>query len=134
MPGLNKRIKRRTLLVGAVTSAIIAVVKSTTGQLVSAFVPDPTKPQGTPSGTLGTTSPFEHPVKLPSDISARTPLQDLYGMITPPDLHFERNHAGVPAIQPDNYKLIIHGMVDKLMVFTLAALKRFPSVARIAFL
>jgi sulfane dehydrogenase subunit SoxC len=83
---------------------------------------------------VGTRSPFERPVKKPSDTSSRTPLQELYGMITPSDLHFERNHGGVPAINPEKYELLIHGMVDRPMIFNLTDLKRFPSVSRICFL
>jgi sulfane dehydrogenase subunit SoxC len=95
---------------------------------------DPTRTPGPPPGVLGTRSPFEHPQKKPSDTSSRTPLQDLYGAITPSDLHFERHHGGVPAIDPRRYELLIHGMVDRPLVFTLADLKRFPSVSRICFL
>ena len=61
-------------------------------------------------------------------------MQDLHGTITPSDLHFERHHNGVPAIDPANYKLLIHGLVERSIVFSLADLKRFPSVSRIAFL
>jgi sulfane dehydrogenase subunit SoxC len=61
-------------------------------------------------------------------------LQDLYSTITPADLHFERHHAGVPVIDPEKYELLIHGMVDKPMKFTLHDLKRFPSVTRTCFL
>jgi sulfane dehydrogenase subunit SoxC len=67
-------------------------------------------------------------------IVSRTPLQDLHGTITPADLHFERHHAGVPQIDPQSYSLLIHGMVERPTVFTLADLKRFPSVSRICFL
>jgi sulfane dehydrogenase subunit SoxC len=66
--------------------------------------------------------------------SSGTPHQDLVGVITPSDLHFERHHGGVPEIDPSTYSLLIHGMVDRPMVFTLADLKRFPSVSRIHFL
>jgi sulfane dehydrogenase subunit SoxC len=55
-------------------------------------------------------------------------------MMTPSDLHFERHHGGVPVLDPNTYELVIHGMVDKPMVFNLQDLKRFPSVSRIAFL
>src|SRR5215210_5847701 len=102
----DKKVTRRSLLGGAITAATIALVKSTTGQLVPAVVGDPTKTLGTPPGTLGTRSAFEHPVKIPSDTSSRTPLQDLYGMITPSDLHFERHHGGVPVIDPNKYNLV----------------------------
>src|SRR6266513_2039032 len=52
----------------------------------------------------------------------------------PPDLHFERHHAGVPAIDPQRYKLLIHGMVERPQVFDLDALKRFRAVSRLHFL
>ncbi len=131
---VGSKIKRRALFGGAIAAATMALIKSSTGQMVTAMVPDPTKVPGTPPGSLGTRSSFEHLAKVPSDTSSRTPLQHLYGTITPSDLHFERNHNGVPVIDPQKYQLVIHGMVDKPMVFTLNDLKRFPSVSRIAFL
>jgi sulfane dehydrogenase subunit SoxC len=139
--GFNKKINRRLLLGAAAATAVAAIVKTTTGQSVTALVPkpvsipdDPTKVLGPPPGTLGTRSTFEQLAKKTSDTSSRTPLQNLYGIITPSDLHFERHHGGVPVIDPAKYKLLIHGMVEKPMVFTLKDLKRFPSVSRIAFL
>lgn len=136
----KKKISRRTLLGGAATAAVV-LFKSSYGKIIQAAVPesalagnDPTKIPGPPPGLIGTRSPFERPLKKPSDTSSRTPLQELYGAITPSDLHYERHHGGVPAIDPHNYELLIHGMVDKPMVFSLADLKRFPSVSRICFL
>ena len=137
----ERKISRRSLLGGAATVAVVlaqtATGKTFQAALTQAEIPlieDPTKVPGVPPGIMGTRSPFEKPVKTPSETSSRTPLQDLFGTITPSDLHFERNHNGVPAIDPAKYELIIHGMVEKPMVFTLADLKRFPSVSRIAFL
>ncbi len=95
---------------------------------------DPTKQMGVPPGKLGSRSRFETLAKSPSDISSRSPLQDFQGMLTPSDLHFERHHNGVPTIDPATYSLTIHGLVDRPTVFSLADLKRFPSVSRIAFL
>ena len=63
-----------------------------------------------------------------------TPLEKLSGIITPSGLHFERHHAGVPDINPDSYALLIHGMVDRPLKFSLADLKRFPAVSRICFI
>jgi sulfane dehydrogenase subunit SoxC len=63
-----------------------------------------------------------------------TPLQDLHGIITPNGLHFERHHAGVPTIDPDRHRLIVHGLVERPLVFTMDDLMRFPSVSRIHFL
>jgi sulfane dehydrogenase subunit SoxC len=137
----NKLISRRALLGGAATAAVV-LAQTASGKSFQAaltqselnLLEDPTKVPGVPPGKRGTRSPFETPFKAPSDISSRTPLQDLFGTITPSDLHFERNHNGVPAIDPAKYELVIHGMVQKPMVFSLADLKRFPSVSRIAFL
>jgi sulfane dehydrogenase subunit SoxC len=136
----KKNISRRTLLGGAATAAVM-LFKSSYGKMIQAAIPvsalqenDPTKIIGPPPGEIGTRSAFEHVVKKPSDTSSRTPLQDLYGTITPSDLHYERHHAGVPVIDPHKYELLIHGMVEKPMVFTLADLKRFPSQTRICFL
>jgi sulfane dehydrogenase subunit SoxC len=130
----KKRISRRKLLAGAATAATIALIRTVSGQTVHAVVGGPTKKPGVPPGKLGTRSTFEHPVKKPSDTSSRSPLQDFYGSITPSDLHFERSHNGVPAIDPEKYELLIHGMVEKPMVFTLKDLKRFPALSRICFI
>ena len=63
-----------------------------------------------------------------------TPLHELDGIITPSGLAFERHHGGIAEIDPDDYRLIVHGLVDKPLIFTLADLKRFPRVNRIHFL
>jgi sulfane dehydrogenase subunit SoxC len=140
LPSTANKIKRRTLLGGAATAAIV-FAQTAFGKVIQRAIPesmlstdDPTKIQGIPPSVLGNRSPFEQPLRKPSDTSSRTPLQDLYGTITPSDLHYERHHAGVPAIDPKKYELLIHGMVDKPMIFTLSDLKRFPAVSRICFL
>lgn len=137
---LTTKLSRRTMLGGAATAAV-AIVQTAQGKTVQESVSitellpdDPTKKVGTLAGEVGTRSSFEKVVKKPSDISSRSPLQDFYGIITPSDLHFERHHAGVPVIDPAKHELLIHGLVDKPLVFTVADLKRFPSVSRIAFL
>src|SRR5688572_28030281 len=126
----NFRLKRRALLGTIGVTAVLALTRTVKGQIVPAQLsnpaplhPDPTKVPGVVPGKIGTRSDFEKLVKKPSDTSSRTPLQDLYGIITPSDLHFERNHNGVPNIDPGKYELLIHGMVDKPMVFTLKDLK-----------
>lgn len=63
-----------------------------------------------------------------------TPLHRLKGIITPNGLVFERYHAGVPVIDPDQHRLIIHGLVERPLVFSMEQLKRFPSVSEIKFL
>ncbi len=62
-----------------------------------------------------------------------TPLADLQGIITPNGLHFCRHHAGVADINPEDHRLIIHGLVDRQLMFTMADIKRMPAVSRIHF-
>lgn len=93
----------------------------------------------TGSHPYGTPSPFEDHVvrkifgepKQLSSASARTPLEKLNGIITPNGLHFERNHGGVPEIDPAEHRLLVSGMVDRPLKFTMQDLMRFPSVSRI---
>lgn len=63
-----------------------------------------------------------------------TPLHELEGIITPNGLCFERHHAGIAEIDPDEHRLMINGLVEKPLVFTMADLKRFPRENRIYFL
>lgn len=63
-----------------------------------------------------------------------TPLGESQGIITPSSLHFERHHAGVPAIDPHEHRLMIHGLVKTPLIFTLDDLKRFPSASHIYFI
>src|SRR6516162_5949137 len=66
--------------------------------------------------------------------ASRTPHHLLDGTITPSGLHFERHHSGIPDIDPDAHRLLIHGLVKRPLVFTLEALARYPMVSRIAFI
>ena len=66
--------------------------------------------------------------------AARTPLHLLDGIITPSGLHFERSHSGIPDIDPDQHRLVIHGLVRRPLVFTVEALHRYPMESRIAFI
>ncbi|MCA1297054.1 sulfite dehydrogenase [Stappia indica] len=63
-----------------------------------------------------------------------TPLHELDGIITPNGLCFERHHGGVAEMNPTDYRLMINGLVDKPLIFTLDDLKRFPRVNRLYFL
>ena len=65
---------------------------------------------------------------------ARTPLHLLDGIITPSGLHFERSHSGIPDIDPEQHRLVIHGLVKRPLVFTMEALHRYPMESRIAFI
>ena len=107
-------------------------------------IPEWMKTPGDPMGSqpYGTPSPFEKDVvkNIPKDLpqylsaSGRTPLQDLDGIITPNGLFYERHHAGVPTIDPAQHRLMLHGLVDKPLIFTMDDIRRFPSESRIHFL
>ena len=49
-----------------------------------------------------------------------TPLPELKGIITPNGLVFERYHAGVPDIDPEQHRLMIHGMVERPLMLTIS--------------
>jgi sulfane dehydrogenase subunit SoxC len=100
---------------------------------------DSTKEQGRMMGVdggYGSRSQFETEVRWanPTKTAAFSPLQSSYGTITPSGLHYERHHAGIPNIDPARHSLIIHGMVDRPIKYSLADLKRFPTVSRTYFM
>jgi sulfane dehydrogenase subunit SoxC len=66
--------------------------------------------------------------------SSRTPHEHLEGIITPSALHFERHHNGIPDIDPAEHRLLIHGLVERPLVFDLETLSRYPLVSSIHFL
>jgi sulfane dehydrogenase subunit SoxC len=63
-----------------------------------------------------------------------TPLHELEGIITPNGLCFERHHSGVADIAWADHRLMINGLVDTQMVFTMDDLMRFPRENRTYFL
>jgi sulfane dehydrogenase subunit SoxC len=103
--------------------------------------PDPSSAAGANMRPYGDRSPYEKServlrelTKSPGTGSSRTPLQDLHGIITPSSLHYERHHSGVPAIDPAEHRLLVHGLVSRPLSFSLDDLKQFPSISRIHFL
>ena len=95
---------------------------------------------GKPVSAYGERSAFETAkralpdTRYPESASSRTPLEDSCGIITPSSLHYERHHAGVPQIDPTQHRLFVHGLVDRPSLFTVAEIRRLPSVSRIHFL
>ncbi len=74
------------------------------------------------------------PARMPGAGSSGTPHQHLTGIVTPSSLHFERHHSGVPQIDPDRHRVIIHGLVRRPLVFTMEDLWRYPMRSRMYFL
>jgi sulfane dehydrogenase subunit SoxC len=62
------------------------------------------------------------------------PIHESEGIITPNGLFFSRSHGGTAHIDPNMFRLMIHGLVDKEIVLTLDQLKRYPSVTRTHFI
>jgi sulfane dehydrogenase subunit SoxC len=64
------------------------------------------------------------------------PLQDQFGIITPSSLFYVATHRGsyVPDVNPDEHRLLIHGLVDRPLIFTMDELKRLPFVTRVHFI
>lgn len=95
---------------------------------------------GKPVSAYGERSAFETAkrglpeTQTPETAASRTPLQDSCGILTPSSLHYERHHAGVPKIDPAQHRLMIHGLVDRPLIFTMEELKRLPALSRIYFL
>jgi sulfane dehydrogenase subunit SoxC len=71
----------------------------------------------------------------PQAFGMKTPLQDSVGMLTPTPLHFIVSHGfEAPDIDPQEHRLMIHGMVDRPLIFTVDEIKRLPSVSRFHFI
>lgn len=70
----------------------------------------------------------------PEATASFTPLRDQRGILTPSALHFERHHSGVPTIDPEEHRLLVHGLVDRPLILSMEDLYRLPSVSRIHFI
>ena len=147
-PQDHELISRREALegiagtVGAVIAAsvpVAAVAQGSPPAATPAAAPGavPGRLMGAPTSAVGTRSAFAPPAgrtPVGSPVgSSLTPLHSLSGSITPSDLHFERHHAGVPAIDPATHKLVIHGLVDRPLSLSVEDIRRFPQVTRVHF-
>ena len=128
--------RRQFLTGGAVAGFVAAAVRSVRGQTAA--------PEARPKDNLayGQPSRFDNTIRRTTgrasainDTALMTPLQDLDGVITPSSLHFLMDHVnGIPDIDPQQHRLLLHGMVDRPLSFTMDELKRLPSVSRVYFL
>ncbi|RXJ89199.1 sulfite dehydrogenase [Arcobacter sp. CECT 8983] len=92
----------------------------------------------------GVPSPYEHNViRRTTDLLSSgdmyasvsmCPIHELQGIITPNGLFFTRNHGGTAHVDPEKFRLMIHGKVKKEVVLTLDELKKYPSESRIHFI
>lgn len=146
----EQEVNRRTFLAGSASLMALGAAGLVLGHAnASAQMSNPMRVPGSLPRPYGERSPFENLMRLggagpgaphgwganaPNNFNSLTPLQDLYGIITPASLHFERHHNGVPAIDPSRHRLLVHGLVERPLLFTVEELKRFPAVSRLAFI
>ncbi len=140
-PSKRRFLKRSVVLLGA--SGLVTSGSKEVGAFEPPDVPPWMKSPGAGFNEYGV--PSKHESKVTRTLirsqpgttgsgAARTPLEALDGTLTPSGLHFERSHSGVPDIDPDKHRLLIHGMVKRPLIFTIDALLRYPMVSRIHFL
>jgi sulfane dehydrogenase subunit SoxC len=109
------------------------------------LVPPWTRFLGAPVVTTGYGMPSKHEANVqrrqspgltpqPQASISFTPLQNLFGIITPSGVHFERHHSGMPEVDPAQHRLMIHGLVKRPLMLTMDDVMRFPSVSRIHFI
>jgi sulfane dehydrogenase subunit SoxC len=135
----NGLLHRRLFLTGGAAAAGLTFM---TARAAPPDVPAGMKTPGSGMRAYGERSPHEATVQrtvgaTPGTTgtgSSRTPLEALEGIITPSSLHFERHHNGVPDIDPAQHQLLIHGLVERPLIFSMEALARYPLVSRIQFL
>ena len=137
----NGLLDRRIFLAGATLAAGGAVSAPAGAQQALVDAPwmkvpgSPFTPYGQPSSHESKTARiFASAPGTTGTGASRTPHHLLDGMITPNGLHFERHHSGIPDIDPDAHRLLIHGLVKRPLVLTLAALARYPMQSRITFI
>ena len=139
---LKKGDRRRFLKKGAAMAGVaVGALRPASAQRSSGLSPDSISPgKHLPYGVRSRFETTERDYskgggQYQMSGSAGTPLQDLHGIITPSPLHFVISHGATPPdFDPKEHRLLIQGMVDRPLIFTLEELKRLPSVSRICFI
>jgi sulfane dehydrogenase subunit SoxC len=146
-PAPIRRISSRRHFMAAAAAGLVGA--GVLPKIVHAAVPpgavdryapaDPSKVPGTPTGDdggYGSRSQFETEVRwrfpTPTKESSwtMTPLGGSMGIITPSGLHYERHHSGIATIDPAKHVLYVHGMVERPKKYSMADIKRMPSISR----
>lgn len=110
------------------------------GAALAGVALQPSQPASTNQDLLqrrayGRRSPYETSMRENYAPEGHTPLHEQLGIITPSALHYVVSHGYEPPdIDPREHRLLIHGLVDRPLIYTLDELKRLPSVSRIHFI
>ncbi|MBT4519132.1 MAG: sulfite dehydrogenase [Halieaceae bacterium] len=142
-------IDRRSLLAGGVSFLAATTIRP----VVAAIEGDKTIAEDFPRWTktlAGQGSPYGEPSRYEKSVVRKlllpaapenagtsawlTPIDQLQGIITPNGLHFGSYHYGVPEIDPNKHELLIHGLVDRPLKYTVEHLLRYPMVSSTRFL
>ena len=148
-----KNPSRRKILGGGLIAGGVAAASTLGIKTAKAATPDPLITEVQDWNRYLGYGVDEHPYGLPSafekDVVRRqvawltadpkssinfTPLHKLDGIITPNGLCYERHHGGVAEIDPADHRLMINGLVEKPLVFTMEDIQRFPRENKVYFL
>ncbi len=144
------RLGRRDVIRGAFAAVAVSTPLARAASDVNIReLPEHSKGLGQGVATEG----YGKPSKYESNVQRRTspgltqtaqasvsfsPLQSLFGIVTPSGLHFERHHQGWWDVDPTKHRLMLNGsdgkIMKKPMVFTMDELMRLPSVSRFHFI
>ncbi len=149
----NGLLNRRLFLKKGIQFGTFSTLASTSasGQQMREYVTtaasNPARPEwmrqmGAPFSTYGMPSIYENRVlrfptqnaSVPGNGVSWTPLHAMEGAITPNGLHYERHHNGIPQIDPKKHRLLIHGLVEKALMFSIDDLLHYPMQSRICFI
>ena len=130
------RDRRRFLKRGAALAGIaLGAMRAAKAQAIKSETSETTTKDLRQYGDRSRFEKLTRVLVAPAGGASLTPLQDSMGIITPSSLHYvvTRYRNSPPDIDPAQHRLMIHGMVDRPLVFSLEELKRMPSVSRIRF-
>ena len=112
------------------------VAETATAENLPPHVPGWMQTPGAPSSPYGERAAAEESVVrlAPNPVVSFSPLADVHGTVTPNALFYEVHYGGIPAIDPSEHRLLVHGLVERPTLFTVDDLKRFPAVSVVHFL
>lgn len=138
-------MRQAAVAAGGALASASALAQATAGKSSAPNLPSWTRSLGPGVATTGYGQPSKYEgavqrrqspglTRTPQSSVSFTPLQNLFGIITPSGVHFERHHSGLAEINPAQHRLLIHGLVKRPIVLSMDDILRFPSVSRMHFI